>query len=83
MYSLNTGRKLPRPNKRRGEGWKYAAEGAKPFRVTLWLVPAARAEIERMALEKCERTMAGKPRTGVIVSELVCYALEALHEELR
>lgn len=79
-YSPNLGRKYrkkPKPSK------KYAHPEAVPFRVTLWLVPSVLADIKRMALVGLPVTARRKPRTGVVVSELVCYALEQIYEDLK
>lgn len=36
-----------------------------------------------MASKTLRGTRAKKPRTGIVCTELICYALEALHEEVK
>jgi hypothetical protein len=36
-----------------------------------------------MASKTLKGTKAKKPRTGIVCTELICYALEQLHEEIK
>lgn len=80
MFPERLGRKMgKRPRVRE----RYREEGAEPLRVTLWLVPSVREEIREMASKTLKGTRVKRPRTGIVCTELICYALEAIHGDLK
>jgi hypothetical protein len=73
--------KLGRPRKARKGGFgreRWTLEGAKPYRVTLWLAEEEKRWIRDVARRELPMTPRKQPRAGILVTELVRFAREEL-----